>query len=128
MYYIKVISSDGFEYLPHIADTALWEAYDANNGRVLGWQAAILYQAVMERENHYQYHTPPAFGDPEYSRKSGIVTGILMATGISEELNGSQYVFKKGRRIILIVDRPKRPDSYYQHLKENNDLKEELGL
>lgn len=74
----KIKSEDNL--LPHIAETDIFSDYEKNPSdymRCLYW----LYVALSKRDNYYEINSPTAFGDPEYTRYVGMVTGILMVTG-----------------------------------------------
>lgn len=126
---------DGIEMLPDIVDTPIWKDYDpifsidreARHSETLRLIVA-LYNAVSKRDNYYQEHTPTAFGDPEYSFRSGLVQGILQAGNIEERHRGGKTVFLKGRRIILTVENLKRPVSYYEAKKDNYETLKALGF
>lgn len=82
--------------------------------------------AVADRENYYQNNDPTAFGNHEYSVKSGIVTGICIAANISEETRDGRIVFRKGNRIILEVDKVSKPESYYEANREIREVMDDL--
>lgn len=81
---------------------------------------------VADRENYYQNNSPTAFGNPDYSVKKGIVTGIGIAANISEEAIDGRIVFRKGNRIILEVDKLNRPKSYYEANREIREIMDNL--
>ena len=88
--------------------------------------AIKLYMAVADRENYYQNNDPTAFGNPDYSVKSGIVTGIGIAANISEEARDGRIVFRKGNRIILEVDKVNRPENNYEANREIREILDNL--
>lgn len=119
--------NDGVELLPDVTDTPLWEFIDPDRNlttRKMLRQIAGLYQAIHDRENHYQMNTPPMFGDPEYTRKHGIVQGFLMAMEAEETGENGRIVvrtFATGRK-LLVVDKLNRPEWYYAELRKNCEL------
>lgn len=111
--------------LPHITETDIFSDYEKNPSdymRCLYW----LYVALLKRENNYEINSPTAFGDPEYTRYVGMITGILMVTGWEEILTEDQIIIKNKRRKILVVDRIKRSDSFYKEKAEINELLRDL--
>ena len=62
--------------------------------RCLYW----LYLALSKRENYYELNSPTAFGDPEYARYVGMVTGILMVTGWEEVATEDQIIIKTKKK------------------------------
>lgn len=67
-----------------------------------------MYLALSKRENYYEINSTTAFGDPEYTRYVGMITGILMVTGWEEIMTEDQIIIKNKGRKILVVDRIKR--------------------
>lgn len=118
-----VMSEDNL--LPDVTETDIFTDYEKNPSdymRCLYW----LYIALSKRENYYERNSPTAFGDPEYTRYVGMVTGILMVTGWEEIVTKDQIIIKNKRRKILVVDRIKRSDSYYKEKAEINELLRDL--
>ena len=114
-----IMSEDNL--LPDVTETYIFTDYEKNPSdymRRLYW----LYIALSKRENYYELNSPTAFGDPEYTRYVGMVTGILMVTGWEEIVTKDQIIIKNKRRKILVVDRIKRSDSYYKEKAEINEL------
>lgn len=102
------------EFLPDLLDTPIWDDYDDYDCPPSVRLVAVLYRAVAERENYYQFNTPTAFGDPEYRFAFGRVFGIMEAAGITETRENGKMVFRKGRRVILVVDEIHLHESYYE--------------
>lgn len=128
---INKIAFEDIELLPDIVDTPLWNNINPEriyNPKKSDRQIAYLYSAICKRENYYQEHTPTAFGNPQYSFCSGVVTGILQAMEATEDIEDNKIVIRKNRNILLIVDKLKKPASYYEVQKENRKLLNDLGL
>ena len=117
---IKKIVVDGTEYLPHIADTPLLNKWE--NGTALEKKKAVLYNAVVDRENYYQDHSVTAFGNTEYARYEGIVLGICQVLELDESATAGTIVFRKNGRLFLEVDKIQRPQRYYNDRREINEL------
>ena len=111
--------------LPHITETDIFSDYEKNPSdymRCLYW----LYIALSKRENYYELNSPTVFGDPEYTRYVGMVTGILVVTGWEEIITEDQVIIKNKGRKILVVDRIKRSENFYKEKAEINKLLREL--
>lgn len=129
---IEKVNSDGIDYLPDVLDTPLWDFINPDQSgppSKHGRQIALLYDAICKRENHYQENTPPAFGDPEYRYYEGVVHGILLAMHAEESLTDEKIVIRSAQsgRKILVVDKVKRPQSYYDSVKDNRETLRAIG-
>lgn len=102
------------EYLPDLLDTPIWEDYDELDCSPSVRLVAVLYRAVAERENYYQFNTPTAFGDPQYQFAVGKAFGVMEAAEIAETRENGKLVFRKGRRVVLVVDAIQLHKSYYE--------------
>lgn len=118
--HIKKIIIDNIEYLPHIADTPLMDKWEY--GTTTDKQKAVLYNAVVDRENYYQDHSVTAFGNTEYARYEGIVLGICQVLELDESATENTIVFRKNGRLFLEVDKIQRPQKYYNDRREINEL------
>ena len=116
------------EYLPDLLDTPIWDDYDDLDAPRSVRLVAALYRAVAERENYFQVNTPTAFGDPEYKLAFGIVNGIKIAAEIEEQERDGKLFFYKGKRLILVVDKPMRTVYYYEALADIRKTREALGF
>lgn len=126
----KIVFED-IELLPDIVDTPLWNFINPDKiykSKKSDRQIAQLYSAIRNRENYYQEYTPTAFGDPQYSLYCGIVTGILLAMEATEDIQNNKIVIRRNRNVLLIVDKLKKPSSYYEVQRENRELLKDLGL
>lgn len=118
-----IMSEDNL--LPDITETDIFTDYEKKSSdymRCLYW----LYLALSKRESYYELNSPTAFGDPEYARYVGMVTGILMVTGWEEVATEDQIIIKNKKRKILVADRIKRSDSFYKEKAEINELLRDL--
>lgn len=124
MYRISKIIAYEVELLPDIVETDIWK--DFNDGCCSKRTEFIvfLYSAISQRENYFQLNSPTAFGNPDYNYYCGVVAGILQASGYEEVRDDNQIVIKKGSRKVLIIDKVKRPQSYYNNCKENKEMLE----
>lgn len=128
MYEVSKIEAGGVELLPDIVDTPIWKDYDEIKCKKGAKFAAILYNAVRDRENYYQENTPTAFGDPKYSRQCGFVAGILQGAGLEEKSDGGKITFMKNGKPFLVVDKISRTDAYYDAVRDNGETLRGLGL
>lgn len=125
-FYIPKVTIDGIDYLPDIGETELCQYLEMGRPTKSIELVIKLYMAVADRENYYQNNDPTAFGNPEYSVRSGIVTGIGIAANISEKTRDGRIVFRKGNRIILEVDKVSKPESYYEANREIREILDNL--
>lgn len=130
----KEIDSSGIEILPFVENTPIIEKCDIFQLKpgTQKYIAFILYQAIQKRENYYQENTPPAFGDPEYARHASYVAGFLDGCGMKETKEqtpeGELIVIKKGKRRFLVIDKVKKPRSYYNAVRDNHEILKSLGF
>ena len=122
--HIKKIIIDNIEYLPHIADTPLMDKWEY--GTTTDKQKAVLYNAVVDRENYYQDHSVTAFGNAEYARYEGVVLGICQALELDENTTETTIVFRKNGRKFLEIDKISRPQRYYEDRRELKNLLDNL--
>jgi hypothetical protein len=107
------------EMLPDVTQTPLWEPYEQSNCPKSHRQLVKLYDALSRRENYFQFNTPTAFGNPEYSQLVGEVHGILLAMEVDERHRDDKIIiFKENGRVLLTVDKPQKPKSYYEELQD----------
>lgn len=127
-YYVPKFVDGEIELLPDITGTDIFKDWDdvcaPKSVRVVG----ALYQAVEERENYYQLHTPTAFGNPDFSMIQGVVIGIKRAEEIEETVEGDKIYFRKNGRAILVVDKIKLHRSYYDAKKDNAETLRAFGF
>lgn len=128
----KVCLEENCELLPDVVDTSLWDALNPDKisqSKKTDRQVARLYSAIRSRENYFQENTPTAFGNPEYSRCCGMVSGFLQALEFTEtEEDGKIIIHNSKNKIVLIIDKLKLPQSYFECQKDINKTLRELGL
>lgn len=105
------------DILPDVTLTPIFTDYEENPSDFMRC-IYCLYLALSKRENYYQFNTSTAFGDPEYARYTGIVCGILQATGWEESKTKDSIIVKNGSEKILVMDRIKKSESYKEEQKE----------
>ena len=130
MYKVEKIISGSLELLPDIVDTPIWEDFDVFNNKCTKTVRLVggLYKAIEQRENYYQLNSPTAFGDPQYRYYCGLVSGILQGAELEEVNEDEKIIIKRNNRKILIVDKIKHSQAYYDSVKENSNTLRELGL
>ena len=127
-YYIQKIYSGELELLPDVVDTPIWEDFDEVCAPQRVKLVGALYQAIAERDNYFQFNTPTAFDNPDYSRIDGIAIGIKRAAEIEEYVEDDKRIFKRRGRIILIVDKIHKHRSYYEAVRENREALRAMGF
>lgn len=130
MYKVEKIISGSLELLPDIVDTSIWKDFDEFNNKCTKTVRLVggLYKAIEQRENYYQLNSPTAFGDPQYRYYCGLVSGILQGAELEEIVEDDKIIIKRNNRKILVVDKIKRSQAYYDSVKENSKTLRELGL
>ena len=127
-YRVKKITDGDIEFLPDITETPIWRDFDEIDTPRSVRLVAALYRAVAERENYYQENTPTAFGDPEFKLAYGIAQGIEIAGEIEERARDGKLFFYKGKKLILVVDKPMRTKYYYEALADVRKTREAFGF
>ena len=127
-YYVPKFIDGETELLPDITETAIFKDWDDVYAPKSVRIVAALYQAVADRENYYQFHTPTAFGNPDFAMMQGIVIGIARAEEIEESVRDEKLCFRKGGKIILEVDKIKRSRGYYEAKRDNAETLRALGF
>ena len=117
-FYVKKVH-DGVDTLPLPSETDLapqfGELYECARSHR---QLVRLYEAIMERENYFQFYSPTAFGSPQYERLAGKVQGFLLAMEAEETQTETEIIIRKNNRKLLVVEKPMRPESYYEELRD----------
>ena len=127
-YYVQKIVDGEMELLPDIVETTIFKDWDDVYAPKPVRVIASLYQAVADRENYYQFHTPTAFGNPDYAMIQGIVIGIERAEEIEESVKDGKICFRKSGKTILEVDKIKLHRSYYEAKRDNAETLRALGF
>lgn len=126
-YIVKKDTTGTVERLPYITETPIWQDFDCATPSKPAVLAALLYSAVADRENYFQDYTPTPFGNPRHEYLAGLVHGIKLAAGIEEETADGRLIFRKGKRKVLVVDKVRRPASYYEAAKDNAETLRAFG-
>ena len=69
--------------------------------------------------NYYQNNSPDAFGNAPYARLEGFLGGYISGAKMELERGKDLWIVRKGKRKILAVEVPKKPQSYYDDMKDN---------
>lgn len=128
IYIIEKEILDGVELLPDITASPIWSDYDKLKPSKSIQTIAMLYMAIAERENYYQYNKATAFGDPQYRYHCGVVHGMLQVSGMKEELQENKIIITKGTRTKMIIDKVKKSQLYMTSKEENMQLIKKLGI
>lgn len=107
---LKKIVDDGVEYL----DSS--ELIDEINDR--DFKMFSLGKPICDVLNYFQTNSPDAFGNAQYSRLEGYMFGYIHGSKMELEQGEDLWIVRKGKRKILVVEVPKKPQSYYDDLKD----------
>ena len=126
MRYIRKEFDGAVEHLPDVSETDLVCDYDASPTEK---RNMLLYMALSDYENYYQFNSPTAFGNPDCSRKEGYLYGLLAAYELHIARTESIIkIITENGRTIMIVDKLKRPDQYHKERKEAEELRNAFGI
>lgn len=115
-----VEDEDGIEFLPDEMYTPLYTKTDYVGMTKKEIRNIFLYRAIRDRENYYQDHTPPAFGDPNYSRLDGYMFGLAAGYGLALDITKDKIIVKTEKgRVIMVITRPKETEAYSETVKSN---------
>lgn len=120
---INAVTVDDIELLPDVVDTVIFKNFEQKNTKLNRFYFN-LYDAISKRENYYQFNSPTAFGNPDYSKLCGIVTGLLLGNDLVEnETNGYIQIFRENStKPILSIQKIKKTESYIKERDELNSL------
>lgn len=107
----KITLEDGYEYLDPT------ELIDEINDP--DFKMYSLGKTICDVLNYYQENSPDAFGNAPYARLDGYMNGYLCGSKMEIEKGEDLWVIRKGKRKILAIEVPKKPQSYYDNLKDN---------
>ena len=107
----KHIDESGYEYLDPT------DLIDEINDPTFKWFS--LAKPICEVLNYYQENTPDAFGNAPYARLDGFMTGYFAGKEMEVERGKDFWIVKKGKRKIFAVEVPRKPQSYYEAVKDN---------
>lgn len=107
----KMVLEDGIEYLD---PTELIDEINDPDFKMFS-----LGKPICDVLNYYQENSPDAFGNAPYARLEGFLSGYLCGSKMELEKSKELWIVRKGKRKILAVEVPKKPQSYYNDLKDN---------
>ncbi len=107
----KHVTKDGSEYLNPI------EVFDENCPEKTE-KIFALAKSCADVLNYWLDNTPDAFGNAPYARLYGFLYGYLAGAGMELEESEDIWTIRKGKRVVLRVEVPKKPASYYEDMKD----------
>lgn len=107
----KIILDDGYEYLD---PTPLFNEMDTRSFKIF-----VLARCICDVLNYYQENTPDAFGNAPYARLCGYMEGFINGGEMELERGKDLWIVRKGKRKILAVEVPTKPQGYYEAIKDN---------
>ena len=107
----KTILEDGYEYLD---PTELIDEINDPDFKMFS-----LGKPICDVLNYYQNNSPDAFGNAPYARLEGFLGGYISGAKMELERGEDLWIVRKGKRKILAVEVPKKPQSYYDDMKDN---------
>lgn len=111
----KRVLEDGIEYLDST------ELIDEINDR--DFKMYSLGKPICDVLNYFQENSPDAFGNAPYARLEGYMYGYIHGSKMELERGEDLWIVRKGKRKILAVEVPKKPQSYYDDLKDNAETR-----
>ena len=114
----KTVLSDGYEYVD------AHQVFDEFNPKTEEHYA--LAKCISDVLNYYQENTPDAFGNAPYARLDGFMQGYICGKKYELERGKEYWDVIKGKRIIMRVEVPKLPQSYYAAAKDNRETFREV--
>lgn len=115
--------------LPLLEETELFREWcDVKKGS-REWKLMLIYQAIEKVENYYQFNSPTAFGNPDHRYDEGVLVGLLQGFDwvLTDDKNGWINI-TAGRELALWVQRPKKPETYRNELKDIRETLSAFGL
>lgn len=109
----KTVLSDGYEY---IDAHQVFNEFDPKTEKQYA-----LAKCVADVLNYYQENTPDAFGNAPYARLDGFMFGYITGNGYELKQEKEHWDIIKGKKIIMRVEVPKKPQSYYEAVKDNRE-------
>ena len=106
----KIVLEDGNEYLDST------ELIDEMNDR--DFKMYSLGKPICDVLNYFQENSPDAFGNAPYARLEGYMYGYIHGRNMELEQGEDLWIVRKGKHKILAVEVPKKPQSYYDDLKD----------
>lgn len=107
----KIVLNDDYEYLdPH-------QIFDESDSK--SFEMYTLAKVCSDVLNYYIENTPDAFGNAPYARLDGFMCGYILGRGMELERGKDVWNIRKGKRVILRIEVPKKPQEYYEAVKDN---------
>lgn len=123
MIFINKCRYDGVELLPPPEDTPFWKDMDLTVMSSKELRNYNIYSAIRDVENYYQFHTPTAFGNPDYARAHGYLNGLLQGYGLDKQIIGDKIIIKTQKGVkLMVIERPQKPDAYFKEKEEISKL------
>ena len=107
----KTVLEDGYEFLD---PTDLIDETDPKSFKMYS-----LAKACVDVLNYYIENTPDAFGNAPYARLDGFMQGYIAGLGMELERGEKIWNIRKGKRIVLQIEVPQKPQAYYEAVKDN---------
>ena len=107
----KMVLEDGYEYLDPT------DLIDEANEK--SFELYSLAKCVCDVLNYFQENSPDAFGNAPYARLVGYMNGFIHGSKMDLEQGEDMWIIRKGNRKILCIEVPRKPQSYYDDLKDN---------
>lgn len=126
---IKCVSDGAVECLPLLEETSLFREWcDVKEGS-REWKLMMIYQALEKVENYFQFNSPTAFGNPDHRYMEGYLAGVTQGFGWEvDETEKGWIVIRAGRKKLLRVQRPQKPETYKDELKDIRETLRAFGL
>ena len=109
----KTVLSDGYEYLD------AHQVFNEFDRKTEEYYA--LAKCVADVLNYYQENTPDAFGNATYARLDGFMNGFIFGRKCELIQEKEYWDIVKGKKIIMRIEVPKKPKSYYEAVRENRE-------
>lgn len=107
----KHVDEDGFEWLDPLE--LVDELCSNNTDKIFG-----VAKCCADVLNYWLDNTPDAFGNAPFARLDGFLYGYLAGAGMDLEKSKDVWTIRKGKRVVLRVEVPKKPASYYEDMKD----------
>lgn len=114
----KIVLEDMNEYLDPV------ELIDEINDS--DFKMFSLGKPICDVLNYYQENSPDAFGNAPYARLEGYMFGYLHGSKMELEQGEDLWIVRKGKRKILAIEVPKKPQSYYDDLRDNAETRRKV--
>ena len=106
----KIVLEDGIEYLDPT------ELIDEMNDP--DFKMFSLGKPICDVLNYFQENTPDAFGNAPYKALEGHMRGYIHGSKMELERGEDLWIVRKGKRKVLAIEVPKKPQSYYDDVKD----------